>query len=186
MNVYDFDKTIYDGDCTVDFVFYCFKNYPKTRHRIPSILLNGFLFSIKLQEKIKFKKRLYTFLQDLEDIDCILEDFTKSHLKKIKPWYLSQQQDTDLIISASPEFLIHLFCKKLTIHHWMASPVDKFTGKYLGENCFGIEKVRRFDEVYHRDDIDNFYSDSYSDDPLAQLAKEAYLVKGNQLSPWKK
>ena len=28
MNVFDFDKTIYDGDCTVDFYMYCLKKYP--------------------------------------------------------------------------------------------------------------------------------------------------------------
>ena len=29
MNVYDFDKTIYDGDSTIDFYFYCLKKHPK-------------------------------------------------------------------------------------------------------------------------------------------------------------
>lgn len=29
MNVYDFDKTIYDGDSTIDFYFYCSKNIQK-------------------------------------------------------------------------------------------------------------------------------------------------------------
>ena len=32
--------------------------------------------------------------------------------------------------------------------------------------------------------IDEFYSDSHSDDPLAALAKRAYLVKGERLLPW--
>ena len=29
MNVYDFDKTIYRGDSTMDFWRYCLKRYPK-------------------------------------------------------------------------------------------------------------------------------------------------------------
>ena len=30
MNVYDFDKTIYDGDSTAAFIKYCIKRYKKT------------------------------------------------------------------------------------------------------------------------------------------------------------
>ena len=33
-------------------------------------------------------------------------------------------------------------------------------------------------------DIDEFYSDSRSDAPLARMAKRAYLVKGETLLPW--
>ena len=32
--------------------------------------------------------------------------------------------------------------------------------------------------------IDNFYSDSYSDTPLAKLANKAYIVKKNELKEW--
>ncbi|MBF1089242.1 MAG: haloacid dehalogenase-like hydrolase, partial [Solobacterium sp.] len=34
--------------------------------------------------------------------------------------------------------------------------------------------------------IENFYSDSYSDTPLARIAENAYLVKGDNLLPWDK
>ena len=66
----------------------------------------------------------------------------------------------------------------------MASNVDPYNGKYSGDNCWGEEKVRRFKEVYPKGEIDNFYSDSYSDIPLAKLAKNAYIVKGNELKKW--
>ena len=32
--------------------------------------------------------------------------------------------------------------------------------------------------------IDEFYSGSYSDTPLAKLAEKAYIVKDEQLSEW--
>ena len=66
----------------------------------------------------------------------------------------------------------------------MASNVDKFTGKYDGINCHGKEKVRRFYEVWPDGVIDDFYSDSYSDDPLARISKRAFLVKGDKLLKW--
>ncbi len=186
MNVYDFDKTIYDGDCTVDFIFYCLKKQPSLYKEIPVHLLNGLLFVVRLKKKQQFKERLFSFLKAIDSIDLVIEDFVVSHLKNIKPWYLSQQQPDDLIISASPEFLIGAFCQKLNITHWMASPVNKNTGAYQGRNCYGTEKVRRFDEFYRREDVHSFYSDSYSDDPLAKLSKQAFLVKGHTLHPWNK
>ena len=34
MNVFDFDGTIYNGDSSKDFFFYCLKRYPKIRKKI--------------------------------------------------------------------------------------------------------------------------------------------------------
>ena len=70
------------------------------------------------------------------------------------------------------------------IKHLIASNADKLTGKYNGENCWGEEKVKRlkaYDETF---EIENFYSDSLSDTPLARLAKKAYIVEGENLTDW--
>ncbi|MEE0264705.1 MAG: haloacid dehalogenase-like hydrolase, partial [Acutalibacteraceae bacterium] len=89
------------------------------------------------------------------------------------------------IISASPEFLLELPCQMLGIKYLMASRVDPKTGKYTGENCHGEEKVRRLYEKYPKDTvIEEFYSDSYSDTPLAKLAKKSFMVKGDDISDW--
>ena len=46
------------------------------------------------------------------------------------------------------------------------------------------EKVRRFYEEFPDGKIDEFYSDSYSDTPLAEIAKTAYMVDGSNISQW--
>ena len=66
----------------------------------------------------------------------------------------------------------------------LASRVDKHTGKTDGENCHGAEKVRRLRETYPDVEIAAFYSDSRSDSPLAELAEHAYLVHGQERTPW--
>lgn len=77
-------------------------------------------------------------------------------------------------------------CERVGIKNVMASVVDKESGKYTGINCHGEEKVRRFFERYKDGIIDEFYSDSYSDTPLARLAvSESYIVKGERLMKWK-
>ena len=59
------------------------------------------------------------------------------------------------------------------------------TGKIAGENCYGEEKVCRFYGAgYEKGSIDEFYSDSLSDSPLAEIAKTAYIVQGEKLILW--
>jgi len=64
--------------------------------------------------------------------------------------------------------------------------MDKKTGKINGENCRGEEKVNRLKELYKDIEIDNFFSDSLSDTPLALLAKKAYIIKKGKVIDWKK
>lgn len=186
MNVYDFDETIYDGDSTVDLVFYLFKNYPKTILNIPRTTLYGLLFALRIMPKQTFKEKLFHMFNYVDNMDSVLDEFTNSHLKKIKSWYKDIQREDDVVISASPYFLINAFCKKIGIKYVMASPVDIKTGMYDGLNCHGEEKVVRFRDAFGEKEIEKFYSDSYSDTPLARLAKEAYIVKGDNISKWEK
>lgn len=184
MNVYDFDKTIYHGDSTRDFIIYAYLRKPSLLKHCPKQLYAYLKWQLGFSTKTAFKETLFGFFASIDDIDRYLGDFWKKHEKNLKAYYLAQKCEDDLIISASPEFLLKPICDKLKIK-LIASRVDKFTGQYTGENCFGEEKVLRFDEAgYQREDVEAFYSDSYSDTPLAELAKEAFLVKGEVCYPW--
>ncbi len=184
MNVYDFDNTIYKGDSTVDFFKWCLKKKPALS---VSLLKGGAYFcayALKKCSKTNFKEKLYSIIQHIPNIDCFVEEFWDAHIKNIKAWYLTYQKQDDVIISASPEFLLKPVCQRLGIKHLLASQVDKDTGFYYGINCYGAEKVRRYREVFN-EQIDIFYSDSLSDKPLANIASKAYLVDGDRLIPWK-
>lgn len=193
MNVYDFDKTIYNGDSTFDFYRFSLKRHPEIALRLPSVFINFFKYKVlKVITKTKFKENMYQFLNDIDNIDEEIELFWSKNIHKIKRFYINQKRDDDVIISASPEFLVIPACEKIGIKNVMASIVNKQTGKYTGVNCHGEEKVRRFYERYGKNDlnkkniIENFYSDSYSDAPLARLAEnESYIVKGEKLEKWK-
>ena len=184
MNVYDFDKTIYDGDSTADFYLFSLKRHKKILCLAPS-LFGAFLkfYLFKKGTKTDFKQVMYRFLGCC-DIDRDIADFWEINRSKIKKYYLRQQKEDDVIISASPEFLLEPICDSLGIRFLMASRVDKHTGVYSGINCHGKEKVRRFREKFPQGKIGEFYSDSYSDTPLAEIAGKAFIVKGEQLSEW--
>ncbi len=185
MNVYDFDNTIYDGDSTFDFYIFSLKRHKKILFTIPSLiksLLKFYLF--KKGTKTELKQVMFRFLRYV-NYPVDLEDFWKKHKKNIKEWYLNQQKNNDVVISASPEFLLQPICKELKIRYLFASIVDKNTGIYTGENCHGKEKVRVFRTAFKDIQIEEFYSDSKSDTPLAKISNKAFLVHGNNIKPWK-
>lgn len=185
MNVYDFDKTIYDGDCTVDFYMYCLKKYPVIYRKIPEVLWFGLLFKIGIVKKKDFKSRFFKFATLLPDLNGVIRDFWSINKSKIKMFYVKNQREDDVIISASPTFILSEICNILGIKHLYATNVDLQTGKIIGENCYGEEKVKRFYEAgYAKDSIDEFYSDSLSDSPLADISKKAFIVIKDKLIPW--
>ncbi|MDP4119656.1 MAG: HAD-IB family phosphatase [Bacillota bacterium] len=185
MNVFDFDNTIYSGDSTADFYIFSLKRHPRILLQIPRLLYYTIrLYVFKIGTKTEFKEKMYLFLKHV-DINRDLPDFWDSHIKNIKEFYLKIQKNDDIIISASPEFLLKPICERLHIHNLIASRVDCKSGKYSRVNCHGKEKVTRFREEFGNTEIGEFYSDSLSDTPLAILAKKSFIVKGNQISEWK-
>lgn len=184
VNVYDFDKTIFDGDSTKKFYLYLLKRQPKIALYLPKQFFYFIPFSLGRLEKTKFKEKFYSCFNIVKNIDEEVENFWRLNIKGIKQWYYDKQQDTDIIISASPEFLLMPICKKLGINHLIASKVDKHTGKYIGLNCYGKEKVIRLNKERPNTIIKEFYSDSFSDEPLAELAKKSFIVDKDNLYPW--
>lgn len=184
MNIYDFDETIYDSDSTKDFYFYCLKRYPKILLTVPTMLWAFLMYILGVKTKTQFKEKMYRFLRCIPDIDSALTDFWNKNEHKIKIWYKNRQEADDVIISASPEFLLEPICKRLNIQTLMASKVDKHTGVYTGENCWGEEKVKRLYEQIPDVECNEFYSDSLSDTPLANIADVAMIIRGDKLICW--
>lgn len=185
MNCYDFDKTIYKSDSSVDFYKYCMLHYPKILRHLPAQIKAFVQFYVKHSiSKTQMKEVFYHYFQDIPDMEEALADFWDRKVYKIKGFYLVQKDEEDVIISASPAFFLRPVCEGLGIRHLIASEVDPKTGQYLGENCHGEEKVTRFQAEFPEAVVEAFYSDSLSDTPMAKLAQKAYLVKGKELQAW--
>ncbi|MBQ4105423.1 MAG: HAD-IB family phosphatase [Clostridia bacterium] len=184
MNAYDFDKTIYKNDSSADFFLFCLKRHPKILLLTPKIILSFAKFYIfNKGTKTQFKEKVFSFVKYI-DKERDIDDFWKKHKGRIKDFYIRQQQNDDVIISASPVFLLEPVCSALGIKHLIASEVDVETGKFLKENCHGKEKVKRFREVFGDATVDSFYSDSYSDTPMAEIAQQAFIVKNEKITNW--
>ncbi len=184
MNTYDFDKTIFYPDSSYTFYIYCLKNFPgAVLPTAPKSLAKAVAYKRgELSAKL-LKEQLFSFLPKIPDIDAAVLRFWEENKRRIAPWYLAQKAEDDLIISASPEFLLAPICKELGVG-LIGTRMDKHTGKISGENCHDKEKVRRFREAYPEASTENFYSDSLTDSPMADLADKAYLVNKNDVRPW--
>lgn len=166
----------------MDFFKYCLKRNPRCAKILPAFGMSVLLYLLKRRSKEEMKSAYFRFVTCFEDIHGVVSDFWVQHEGKLKDFYLRQKRADDLIISASPDFLLQPICDRLGVS-LIASRVDPTGGVFQGKNCHGEEKVLRLREVTD-EACEAFYSDSQSDAPLARLAKRAYLVKGTQIIPW--
>lgn len=181
VNLYDFDNTIYKGDSSTDFFFYSLMCYPKIIKCVPKCIVAFFKYKLKIINKTEMKEVFFSFLVNIEDIDKHVKNFWNTHSCYIKDFYLKKDHKNDIIISASPEFLLKPITDELHVHDLIGSKVNKSTGKFQGLNCHGKEKVKRLNKKYDELEVDRAYSDSKSDIPILKLAKKAYYVKGNKV-----
>ena len=184
MDVYDFDGTLYRGDSTADFLRFCLRRHPAIAATLPRTGLAA-LACLKLHaiDKTQYKGVLYRFLTHVPDIEREVDLFWRAHECNIGG--PCQPKAGDLVISASPEFLLKDVCARRGLS-LIAPQVDPRTGRTLGPNCSDGEKIVRLKELYPDAEIDRFYSDSHNDDPLASIAGEAFMVDARKgiLEPW--
>ena len=183
MNAYDFDKTIYPRDSTADFYLWSLGHCPRVFLTLPRTLFAFTLMALRLRDKTRCKEIFYGFLRF---VPAGSEDrFWQTRLPNLQSWYMAQKRPDDVIISASPACLLRPVQETLGCD-FIASRVDRKTGKTTGQNCHGEEKVHRFRELYPEATVERFYSDALSDTPMANLAREAFLVRKGHPEPWPK
>ncbi len=184
MNIYDFDKTIFYPDSSATFYLYCLRMLPKAvLATVPGSVAAALRYRKGEMKAKELKEQLFSFLPSVRDIDMVVNDFWEKNEHRIGAWYLSQKRDDDLIISASPRFLLAPICDKLGVS-LIATEMDPQTGKIYGENCHDEEKPKRFRALFPDGRAERFYSDSLSDTPMAVLADQAFLVRKHKLFPW--
>ena len=123
-------------------------------------------------------------LKFIDNLPDFLEQFWDEYERYIKRWYLEAHKDDDIIISATPRFILEPIVKRLKVSNLIATTYDLNTNKVVGRLCYKDQKVIRFKELFDENEIDNFYSDSDSDVYMAKIAKNAFIVKENEITPW--
>lgn len=186
MNVYDFDKTIYKKDSSVQLYLYVLGQKPYVLFLcIAKQVKAAVFYKLGKISKERYKEVYFSFLKYV-NIEEIIDKFVSREMKNIAEWYQEQKRKDDVIISASPEFLVKAFANKLGIKEVIASDIDCKSGAFHGKNCHGQEKVERFRQRFDLSLIEKFYSDSRTDEPMALQAEKAFLIKRGKVVEWDK
>ena len=181
MNVYDFDETIIYGDSEDYFFKYVLDNIKDIDKEIVVNYLNRSHVSPSIDRTL-LEYSYKEVLTHIKDLDSFLEDFWQVHFKYIKNWYLNQKRSDDVIISATPRFILEKAVKRLGVKWLIATEFDLKNYKVIGANCYKEEKVNRYKCEFGDTQVDNFYSDSDSDIYMAKIAKCAYKVKDDEIT----
>ena len=183
MNVWDFDNTIYDGESTVDFFLFCLKKKKTLIKYLPLVLYTAFLYKIRLlsiDKLLKITEKMTSeFINSNENFDSLAKEFWKLNRGKLKESYLHKLNSTDVIITASPRFLIENILPTLGITSAICSEFNTSTGQFEFVN-YKENKVILFKRKYPNQKIVNFYTDSLNDLPLINMAENAFLVRANK------
>ncbi|MBP3283941.1 MAG: HAD-IB family phosphatase [Clostridia bacterium] len=184
MNVYDFDKTLYQGDSTVNFYLFSLRKNPLLLRYLPKQCLSLTKYILGFIPKKEWKENFFSFLKGIKDIDSYLDAFWKKESKHLRKELTERISSSDYIISASPTFLLQPVLKEINQPNLIATNMNKTTGTITGENCYGMQKVTEFLAKETEGKIDTFYSDSFSDTPLKELAQNAFIVKKEKMIAW--
>lgn len=185
MNAYDFDGTIFPGDCSIGFCFWCMNRHPKLYFTFfPKAVRNLVLRKRGKMPEYLMQRKFFGYLTLIDDFDVQIERYWDKNEKKIAPWYLAQKRPDDLIISASPVCVIEPIARRLGVN-FIATEFDREYGVLVNNMMYAREKARYIiDHGFPL--IENFYSDSLADTPLALCAEKAHLVtnKASTVVDW--
>lgn len=185
MNVYDFDGTIFPTDCTIGFFLWCMRRRPGMWITFfPKVIKNLILRKTGRLPEYLMQREFFAFLTLIDDFDEQIERYWDKYYNKIAPWYLAQKKPDDLIISASPACIIGPVANRLGVDY-IATEYDREYGVFTNNFMYAKEKAKYiFDHGFPV--IDNFYSDSLSDTPIALCAEKAHLVsnKARTVTDW--
>lgn len=175
MNVYDFDGTIYHPDCSIDFAFWCMNRHPSMYITFfPRALADLIRYKLGKLPHHRMMRRFFSYLTKIDDFDVQIERFWDRHERNIAQWYLAQKRPDDMIITASPACVMAPIARRLGVRV-VATEYDREYGVFLNNLMAAKEKARYIID-HGFPVIENIYSDSLADTPLALCAEKAHLV----------
>ena len=180
MKAFDFDSTVYRGESPVDFTFFMIRHNKKIIRHVPKILINLVGYKMHLVKKDKLELLTNDFLDRVLDGTDSLTDFVgkfwSTHAHKLNKDVVSLIGPDDVIITASPTFLISGISNLINTENILGTEIDLKQKRLVWYN-FGENKVERYRSEYGYREIDAFYTDSFYDVDLMRISREVFLVR---------
>ena len=193
--IFDIDFTITKKETFIQLFIYSIKKDIKNIKYIPRAIYSGVMYGLGFFDEKAVKECLIKFLvnKDESTLKRFVRGFYEDVLSKILYTdsinmikKLKKEGCDVYLISASGEFYLKELYKIKEIDMIIGTRFEFkdgiFTGKMVGKNCKGEEKVHRLKEVLHKKKIEvdfknsYMFSDSLSDKPLLDLVGNPYLI----------
>ena len=186
--LFDFDGTITKEDSLIKFIRFAVGD---TQTIVGMIRLLPMLvrYTLKLLPNHRAKEMMLSyFFKGISEkaFEKVATEYSLNHIDKIvrpkameKILWHKQQGHKVVIVSASIECWLKPWCDKNgldLIATQLEIKENRLTGKFLGKNCYGIEKVNRVKEAYNLNDYNYIYAygDSSGDKELLAFADEEF------------
>ena len=183
IDVYDFDGTLYHGDSTIHFWFYCLARKPALLRYLPRQGRAVLMLALRRWDLTRTKSEFFAYLTGI-DVPAMAEAFwaCPATVKRLMPWFCPEDSELPVvIISASPELTLRPLLARWPTVRLIGTQVNPATGQLLGRNCKGTEKVARLAALVPDAQIRAMYTDDLrADAPLLRLAQQRFHVRGRQ------
>jgi len=190
--LFDLDGTITRKDSYLPFLFYCSRTLGLRMG--PALLLPIvlFLYCFRVVSNRTLKE---VFLKSVlsgvhvDQLKPIVERYVAALMQDgLNPDSVSalehhlKKGDRVMLVTASFDLYVEALADRFGIAHVVCTRAEisngVVTGRILGKNCHGTEKVRRLENLLKTDDWKDslLYTDHHSDFPLLTRVSRAYLV----------
>lgn len=184
VRIYDFDKTLTSSDTTMMFLIYCCCFIENKTAKIVMIYFYAFCHKVRLLNNKNFKNLSYSLIFKGKSKNFI-ENISQAFVNENKNIFndLGEKVSTEInrqsyIVTASPECYVKLFFKNTAVIGTRFSFDTKGIYNGIEFNCYGANKVIALTEK-RVTEVDEFFTDSFSDKPLMNISKKVFLVKKN-------
>ena len=190
--IFDLDGTLTKKDTYLPFLGLCLREFGL--RKLSAIVLPLYVllykFSIISNHQLKeiFLSKILSGIS-LEQLEPVSEKFVSSLIDKglnrpiiqMLNVYLKKRHKV-ILVSASFDFYVTKLAKRIGVDQVVCTKAEVndgiITGRILGKNCYGQEKVKRLESLLNPSDWYSsvLYTDHYSDYPLLKKVKKAILV----------
>lgn len=190
--IFDLDGTLTKKDTYLPFLWLCLGQFGLQKLSVVVLPLYVLLYKLGIisnhQLKEIFLSKILTGIS-LEQLEPVSEKFVSSLIDKglnrpiiqVLNVHLKKRHKV-ILVSASFDFYVLKLARKTGINQVVCTRAEVndgiLTGRILGKNCHGEEKVRRLESTLSQPDWRSsvLYTDHHSDYPLLKKVKKGILV----------
>ena len=198
--LFDIDKTLIRGDSLFALYFYGAKKWPVYWLWLPVIPFAGLLYARRILPVERVKRIFYAPLRRFSEGD-FADFFDRYILARSLPQPMERLRAARregfyiLLVTASAACYMRPFVERGFADALLGTETERdgrgYTGRVLGPNCRGAEKVRRIRAFLEQNGLQIDYessvgySDSDSDIPMLRLVRNRYRVlRGGEIVPF--